>query len=272
MLVLESARAIGMPSPFPGMDPYLEAPAGWQEFHHRFISGISDVLVPLVRPRYAVRIERYVYLQEVPDDVVRILRPDIAIIEEESSPFVPTSTQTATITAIPLTLPFIDEVRHFSIEIREMGTQRVVTVIEMLSPFNKRAGEGRDEYIDRRNTILRSGAHLIELDLLRAGERVPMAKPLPLGDYHVIVSRVRRRPIADVYSWTIRRPLPTVPVPLSGDDPDVLLNLQEILNIVYDRAGYDYTLPYDREPDPPLNPEDAEWAREILSRHHSEVR
>ena len=232
-----------MPSPFPGMDPYLEAPAGWQEFHHNFMTGIQEALVPLVRPCYVVRIERYVYLQEVPGEVVRIFRPDIAIVEEEKSPFVSTQTQTATITAIPLALPLIEEVRHFSIEIRELATQRVVTVIEMLSPFNKRAGEGRDEYIDRRNTVLRSNAHLIEIDLLRAGERVPMTKPLPPEDYHVIVSRLQQRPIAGVYSWTIRQPLPTVSVPLAGDDPDVPLNLQTVLTLVYDRAGYDYTLP-----------------------------
>lgn len=264
-----------MPSPFPGMDPYLEASYRWQDFHTQFLVSIREVLVPKVRPRYSVHIERYVSLMEwETGEEVAKRRPDVTITEGEplapaTSGVVATTVQTlesVIITTIPIALAEFYDERHYYLEVRELTTQKAVTVIELLSPFNKQAGSGRDEYLQQRNDVLQGDVHLIELDLLRAGKRMPMGKPLPDGDYHVIVSKADKRPIADVYSWTIRQPLPTIPVPLAGDDPDVPLNLQEVLNIVYDQAGYDYTLPYEQEPDPPLRPEDTEWAREILSK------
>jgi hypothetical protein len=257
-----------MPSPFPGMDPYLEAPAGWQEFHSRFINTISDFLVPQLRPRYAVHIERYVYLTALDAEVTR-LRPDISVAQpllEAPRTEGAVATLTEIDTAILVPLPDIEEVRHYFLEIRELTTQRVVTVIEMLSPFNKRIGDGRTEYLKRRNAILNSDAHLIELDLLREGERVPMGKPLPPADYYAIVSRSYRRPMAEVYAWTIRQKMPTIPVPLLWGEPDVPLDLQGVLTTVYDRAGYDYRLPYERDPEPPLRAEDAAWGREIIAK------
>lgn len=254
-----------MPSPFPGMDPYLEAPAGWQEFHSRFINTMSDFLVPKVRPKYTVHIERYVYVAEVFGEVSRI-RPDIAVTETGREGVESEREMAAVATATLVPLPILEEVRHYFLEIRELATQKVVTVIEMLSPFNKRAGKGRDEYLNRRTEILMSDVHLVELDLLREGERVPMAKPLPPAHYYAIVSRSYRRPIAEVYSWTVRDPMPKIPIPLKRGDPDVVLDLQAVFTAVYDRAGYDYRLAYDQEPDPPLNPEDWEWAKQVTAK------
>jgi hypothetical protein len=262
---------IFMPSPFPGMDPYLEAPAGWQEFHSRFINTMSDFLVPKVRPKYAVHIERYVYVVEVFGEEGRI-RPDIAIVETEQQGSIAEQQAYAVATAILVPLPVLEEVRHYFLEIREVATQKVITVIEMLSPFNKRAGKGRDEYLSRRNEILLSDVHLVELDLLRDGERVPMGKPLPPADYYAIISRSYKRPMAEVYAWTIRQPLPTIPIPLKRGEPDVMLDLQAVFTTVYDRAGYDYRLPYDREPEVPLKPEDAEWAKQIIAKWREKVR
>ncbi len=253
-----------MPSPFPGMDPYLEAPAGWQEFHGRFINAMSDSLVPKVRPRYAVHIERYVYVAEVATGKESRIRPDVTIseIREGSATF---EAQPVTTTALLIPLPELEEVRHYYLEIREMTTQKVVTVIEMLSPFNKREGKGRDEYLNRRNEILLSDVHLVELDLLREGERLPMGKPLPSAHYYAIISRSYRRPTAEVYAWTVRQPLPTIPIPLKRGEPDVMLDLQSVFNAVYDRAGYDYRLPYEREPEVALSPEDWEWAKQKIA-------
>jgi len=254
-----------MPSPFPGMDPYLEAPSGWQEFHHLFVAGIQEALVPKVRPRYAVHIERYVYVVDVMGEESR-LRPDVTVAETGREGIIAEPQTAATATAVLVPLPELEEVRHYFLEIRELETQKVVTVIEMLSPFNKRTGKGRDEYLARRAEILLSDVHLVELDLLREGERLPMGKPLPPGQYYAIISRSYKRPIAEVYAWTIRQPLPTIPIPLKRGEPDVMLDLQSVLNSVYDRAGYDYRLPYDREPDPPLSPEDWEWAKQIIAK------
>jgi len=184
-----------MLSPFPGMDPYLEAPSGWQEFHSRFINTMSDFLVPKVRPRYAVHIERYVYVVDVMGEESR-LRPDVTVAETGREGIIAEPQTAATATAVLVPLPELEEVRHYFLEIRELETQKVVTVIEMLSPFNKRTGKGRDEYLARRAEILLSDVHLVELDLLREGERLPMGKPLPPGQYYAIVSRSYKRPIS----------------------------------------------------------------------------
>jgi len=258
-----------MPSPFPGMDPYLEAPAGWQEFHHLFVAGIQEALVPKVRPKYAVHIERYVYVVEAFGVASRI-RPDVAVVETGREGVIAERQTAATAVLVPL--PELEEVRHYFLEIREVETQKVITVIEMLSPFNKRPGKGRDEYLARRNEILLSDVHLVELDLLRDGERLPMGKPLPPGQYYAIISRSYRRPIAEVYAWTVRQPLPTIPIPLRRGEEDVMLDLQGVLDAVYERAGYDYRLPYDRQPEPPLSDEDWEWAQKIIAKWREQAR
>jgi hypothetical protein len=142
----------------------------------------------------------------------------------------------------------------------------VVTIVEVLSPTNKRpGGDGRDAYLQKREEVLLSPAHLVELDLLRGGERLPALKPLPPGDYYAFVSRQRDRPMAAVYAWSLRSPLPAIPVPLAGDDRDVIPDLQSVFTDVYDRAGYDYTLDYERAVEPTLSEDDATWARERLS-------
>jgi hypothetical protein len=149
--------------------------------------------------------------------------------------------------------------------IRLRETMEVVTVLETLSPANKRAdGDGRREYLDKREEVLQSRAHLVELDLLRGGVRLPTTTPLPEGDYYAIVSRRQRRPKAAVYAWTVRDRLPTIPVPLKAGDPDVPLDLQAAFNTVYDRARYDLSLDYEDRLEPPLSAANAEWSRRLI--------
>jgi len=254
-----------MPSPFPGMDPYLEAPAVWQDFHHSFIDEMRAALVPKVRPKYAVHIERYICIAEPTGGEIRV-RPDLTVTETQRQPAEPSLQPSAVATAVLVPLPEPQEVYHYFLEIREVSTQKVVTIVEMLSPFNKRPGEGREDYLRKRRMILESDVHLVELDLLRDGERLPMGKPLPPGQYYAIISRSYRRPIAEVYAWTVRQPLPTIPIPLKRGEEDVMLDLQGVLDAVYERAGYDYRLPYDRQPEPPLSDEDWEWAQKIIAK------
>lgn len=260
-----------MPSPFPGMDPYLESPALRWGFHSRFINGISDALVPLVRPKYIVDVELRVIVQEVPDEILFAVRPDVTITEGGTKAPLTATAATATIVPVRLALPVLEEVREVYLEVRELEAQRVVTVIEMLSPSNKRSGSsGWAEYIRKRSLTLHSDTHLIELDLLRSGQRMPMRDPLPPGDYYVMVSRAPHRPMADVYAFGLRDRLPTIPIPLAEDDPDVPLELQAVFNTLYDRAGYDYRLDYTSPPDPPLCPKDAEWASVLLTQRRSQ--
>ncbi len=250
-----------MPSPFPGMDPYLEAPEVWPDFHSRFINGISEKIVPLVRPRYSVRIEERVYLGFVPTDELELIRPDITITKRAQD--LPRSSSATTVAAVPVPVAMVmpEEVREVYLVVQSLELDRVVTVIELLSPSNKRSGSpGRMAYLEKRGAVLKSPAHLVEIDLLRGGQRMPMRGPLPPADYYVILSRREKRPQCDVYPCSLRATLPEVPVPLAGGDPDIPLNLQSVLSTVYDRAGYDYSLNYTRGLEPSFGPNDQEWA------------
>jgi hypothetical protein len=154
-------------------------------------------------------------------------------------------------------------VPHRTVEVRDAAERRLVTAIEVLSPTNKR-GEGRDEYLQKRQRLLLSPAHLIEIDLLRGGRRVPMRQALPEAPYFVLVSRAEARPVLDVWPVALRAHLPEVPVPLLPGDADVPLDLQAALTTVYDALGYDLAVDYARPPEVPLTPGDAAWAEALL--------
>jgi hypothetical protein len=170
----------------------------------------------------------------------------------------------ATISPVVVSLPMPEEMHETFLTIREQATKEVVTVVELLSPGNKRPGsDGRSEYLRKRQEIIGSRTHLVELDLLRGGLRMPTADPLPRGDFFALVCRSRRYK-AEVYAWPLRHRLPKIPIPLANGDPDVEIDLQEVFNAVYDRAGYDYSLDYSRPVEPALNDSDATWAASIL--------
>jgi hypothetical protein len=259
-----------VPSPFPGMDPFIESQI-WEDFHHAMIEVVRESLIPHTRPRYVVRVEERVYVEHIPHSDSMFIRPDVTVLERAASEASLESTgATATptvITPVIRHLPVPEQVREAFLTIRERETMEVVTVIEVLSPGNKRAGsDGRREYLRKREEVLLSATHLVELDLLRAGERLPTLEALPPGDYYAFVCRGQRRFQAEVYAWPMRRPLPPVPVPLAGADPDVVLDLQVMFTTVYDRAGYDYSLDYRRALMPPLSEADQVWAQQLLGR------
>jgi hypothetical protein len=257
-----------MPSPFPGMDPFLEDQA-WKDFHHEVISVIRESLTQHVVPRYVVRVDERVYLEHQPEERPGVIEPDVIVLEPQG-PSLPSRGGAATatvvaITRVTLTVPMPERQREAFLTVRLRETMDVVTVIEVLSPTNKRAGsDGRKEYLKKREEVLLSSAHLVELDLLRGGARLPTNEPLPPGDYYALVCRRRRRPRVEVYAWPLRHPLPTIPVPLTGEDPDVALDLQEVFTTVYDRAAYQYSIDYAAVVEPPLPEADAAWARELL--------
>lgn len=259
-----------MPSPFPGMDPYIEG-QGWEDFHARVIALIAEMLMPHVRPRYVVRVEERVYFEHPAVDRDEFVEPDRVVLERDQEVSLPSRGGTATATPVTVTpviipLPVPRRVCEIYLSVRERETEELVTTIEVLSPTNKRVGgEGRAAYLRKRDRILRSSAHLVELDLLRDGSRLPTRRPLPPADYYAFVCREERRPDAEVYFWTIRQPLPSIPIPLAGDDPDVPLDLQAVFTTLYDRAGYDYALNYRAPIKPPMRDEDAEWAAQLMA-------
>jgi hypothetical protein len=158
------------------------------------------------------------------------------------------------------------------IEIRATGTLELVTAIEILSPVNKRPShDAYREYLRKRQDLLRSSAHLIEIDLLRGGTRPPLEAPVPAAPYYITLSRANERPHVEVWPITLQNALPTIPVPLTEPDPDVPLDLGAILATVYERGGYGTLIDYHQPPPPPkLSEEDERWLATHL--HEQEIR
>jgi hypothetical protein len=210
------------------MDPFIEGQR-WRDFHTTFVTVIRELLTPKVRPRYVVEVQEYVYLAREDEDPERLIEPDVAVIERDLPRAASLRSPSATISLVaPVihTVPVLKRPRQVFLSIRNREWRDVVTVIEVLSPTNKRAGEERNEYLVKRWNVFRTPAHLVEIDLLRGGERLPTREPLEAADFYAFVCRKECLPQVEVYPWTLRQPLPVIPVPLAGDDPDVPLDLQ----------------------------------------------
>ncbi len=250
---------------FPGMDPYLENPIFWQGFHGRFVVHIADRLQPLIRPRYNASTEDRVVVKGAEP---RQLLPDVWIKTNRE-----TGNMGAAVLEAEAPLELIvpeTEVRQRFIEIldREAG-QRVVTVIEVISPWNKYFGSTRDQYVRKQLDVRNSQAHLVEIDLLRTG---PHVLPVPewdlrakgAYDYAICINPAEEfRERFLVYLRLLRHRLPRITIPLAQSDK-VILDLQEVLAYSYDIGGYRDRLGYDRPCEPPLSPEDQAWADELI--------
>jgi hypothetical protein len=241
------------------MDPYLEGSL-WTSIHAQLSAEIARQLAPKLRPRYVALMNEY-FVMEVPESVAVVttgIYPDVAVAERKPQW---SESGGAAITDAPLRLLTImpERVPHVTVEIRDTAKRELVTAIEVLSPTNKRA-EGRREYLTKRQRILLSTAHLIEIDLLRKGQPIPMQQPLPKKPYFVFLSRAELRPLTDVWPIDLNEPLPIVPVPLLPGDPDVELDLQQAFNHIYE-LGYDLIVDYNRPPEIPLERTDDTWAQ-----------
>jgi hypothetical protein len=253
------------------MDPYLEGEM-WQEFHDRLANQISEQLMPLLSPKYvALLAKRYVFdrpalgvFDLTPD---RIIYPDVHVValpgaEPTAAPGGTRNALAEPTIELPSLLP--EEVPLLSLEIRDIAERRLVTIIEILSPVNKR-GEGARDYAKRRMELLKTRVHLLEIDLLRQGMRIQLAGEPPPASYYIYVSRWQRRPYTQIWTISLREPLPTVPVPLLPPDPDVPLDLQAAIQACFDLVGYERLLDYSSPPpSPDLEDEDAAWVAEIL--------
>ncbi len=260
-----------MPSPFPGMDPYTESRSAWPVLHYRLPGLAADQLQPQLAPRYVAMAEERVYLEEPHEEIV----PDISLrrrprAEGDRATGVAVAEQTVTGLSLWIEAPEPVEAREYFIEIRSLPDQELITVIELLSPSNKRmAGRGRARYLRKQQRILQSKVNLVEIDLLRRGAwTVALPEPAPGDlephDYRVCVRRAARPGGFEFYPLGLRQPLPAARIPLRNDDADVLLDLAALFTEAYDRSMVATRIDYESEPDPPLRPAEAGWADELL--------
>jgi hypothetical protein len=243
------------------MNPYLEHPDVWSDFHQSFIPRLREMLVEQVGEKYMVKIEEHLFIHEFEESERRPAgRGDVTVAGRGES----FETASAGTLAAPVygTIPVaVDIERHGYLEIRDRKHRQLVTVIELLSPSNKKPGADREQYLAKRDQLLFSQSHLIEVDLLRAGPRMPV-DDLPTCDYCVLVSRCEERPRVGIWPLGLRDPLPMIPIPLRDPDPDAGLDLQSALHHVYDSAGYANHI-YSNPPEPPLAENDAAWAGQL---------
>lgn len=250
-----------MPSPFPGMDPYIEQPEVWRDFHNNLAMEIQARLNEKIGPRYYAAIEPRIAYEVIGVATKYGGQPDVGVLRLREAPTVPIS-PTPVKSRVPLEFP----VRLLSTRIRTVGEHIVVTSIEILSSVNKRRGhEAFRDYRRKRRALLRSETHLIEIDLLRGGERPPLAEPVPSAPYYVTLSRVEDRPTVQVWPIRLKDKLPVLPVPLLQPDPDVSLDLNAAVAAIYERAAYAVRIDY-RQPllPPELSSEEQTWIETLL--------
>jgi Protein of unknown function (DUF4058) len=255
-----------MNSPFPGMDPYLEQ--HWGDVHHNLITFAQGLLNENLPRDLRARVQERVLVELPSED--RVYYPDVRVVEHERpvQGGMGVAAAAGAIPAEPLEVAFLEPETQGFLEIVESHPERrVITVLEILSPSNKYAGVGRDLYRRKQNDLAEGGISLVEIDLLRAG---PHVLQVPLGQYpptyrtpyKVCVHRGWKAS-AEIYRVPLRERLPAIRVPLRQTDGDVLLDLQALIAQVYRHGRYD-DIDYTAAAVPPLAPDDAAWADELL--------
>lgn len=227
------------------LDPRIETAELWQDFHAAFVGNLRDILRRTLPNNYVALMEERVYLAWEGTLPGSAYRPDVSITRTPSSlgPFHAREPGTGGLAQpIIVAVAIRDEVRERRVVIRTAAGE-LVTVIELLSPNNKRPGhEGRTAYLSKRKELLEAGIHLVEVDLLQGGQRVPLAQPWPPCERSVLVVRSQRLHAAELYPFGISDPLPTVRLPLRAPDPDHPLDLQAVLEETWERGRYDELL------------------------------
>lgn len=255
-----------MPNPFPGMNPYLESPELWRSVHNRLIVAIADLLTPQLLPKYLVDIEQRIY-QLSGEDALVIGIPDVTI-QRSLAPTTETTSNVAVADpptqSLKVRIPWPVEVKESYLQVIETETKKVVTVIEVLSPTNKRPGKGREMYEAKREKVFGSHTHLVEIDLLRSYQPMLVFDNDIEASYRILVSRGNQRPLADLYLFNLPDLIPQFPLPLGAGDAEPIVDLQALLNGVYDRAAYDFRIDYTAAPVPALSESDAVWADALL--------
>jgi len=256
-----------MQNPFPGMNPYLEHPELWPGIHLLLIGQLTQVLAPQLRPKYRVAVEVRMY-ETIAGRSLLVGIPDLAVKSHQNTAKQPGSNVAVAESPTKLQkveVPLTETIKQGYLEVKEVATGEVVTAIEILSPVNKRPGEGRQKYETKRQKIFSSSTHLVEIDLLRRGEPMPIYGSNGESNYRILVSRGDCRPSADLYSFNLPDAIPSFPLPLKAGDVEPMVNLPELLNNIYEIASYDMAIDYSQETVPPLSESERIWVGQLLT-------
>jgi hypothetical protein len=222
-----------MPSPFPGMDPYLEDPELWPAFQHQLLQCFYQILLPGLVDRYRARIAQRRY--------------DAGEHGEQSEEAI--------------------EIRSREVNSREFN--KLVTLLEVVSPVNKTTDAGRQAYFDTRRGALDQKAGIVEIDLVLQGKPTLTysREGLPEFDHSVSVTRGTVPDRYEIYTATLQKRLPKFKVPLAPDDRDVILDLQSAFSRAYDLGGFGARIIYENDPPVKLNDETSRWLDQHLRAH-----
>jgi hypothetical protein len=261
------------------MDPWLENPTIWPDVHFSLIGAIRDKLAADVPSRYFVGVEsRTTVLSSL--DVDRVFKPDVTIhaIQSgaESRGTDVAVLEQADVQTLTVAVPTAEEIEETFLAIRELPGRKLVTVIEVLSPTNKKTEDARWQYLKKREDLIHARVNLVEIDLLRGGDPMPLVPAAPLTDYRILVCRARRSKDAVLYAFPYTSPIPQISIPLLPGDTEPMLDLNNVLHALIDRVHYDLVIDYAQPPDPPLRPADRVWAASIVEKaiadHREEAR
>ncbi len=254
-----------MAKAFPGIDPFVEDQGFWRDFHLTYLVFLRSAIAKQLPDHYEVWVEGQVVLSEPDwsDSLSRQVGPDVLVARRSDIPLGALHPQQeiagiVTLEPVTITLPVYEEVTERWVAIRHRPDRSLVTTLELLSPSNKQ-GDGRGAYVAKRNALLADRMNLVEFDLLRHGQRLPMRSPLPPADYYALVSRADERPRTSVYAWGLRDRLPAIPIPLKTPDPDITVDLAAVYAIVYEEGHYERAINY-RKQLSRSSAEDADWA------------
>lgn len=249
-----------MPSPFPGMNPYLEDTL-WREVHTYLIAAIANDLNVRLPDAYRATVEQATYIATVSAGT-----PDVAILGDGELKPPAGSILAPVIAPVQVEIPEPEEVIDRWLEVRQVTTNQVITAIEILSPTNKVDPRGREQYERKRNRVLASKTHLVEIDLIRAGRPFSILH-MPASRYRILISCSHTRPGAQLYPFNLPQPIPVIPIPLLSEDGELPLDIQTLLHRIYDQGRYHRAIDYHNPPPlPALTPEEQDWVRQIVNR------
>ena len=263
--ITPTERSVIMSSPFPGMDPYIEASGLWGDFHDKLIGEIERTLAGLLPPQYVARISERMYIECIDprEDEASgsTFQPDVTVrttteVDEESGVV---AVAQADPKAVLMHALMDLERRELYLEIHDLNQGRdLVTCIEILSPANKRPKHaGWDQYTRKREVFLRGFANFVEIDLLRRGQRRGMVERWPASPYYIRAMRKEKAPACKVWPAFTTHPLPEIAIPLLPHDDDVKLPIQPLVDAIYTRSRYDADIDYGRSVEPPLDEDES---------------